>query len=71
MKRWIANGLSSVVALVVGLATMFVSLRYLKEPEGGLDWAVLVLSGLTTGTIAFFMTWGHFQDEPGTEGEGR
>ena len=67
MKRWIANGVSTLVALVVGVVTMFVSLRYLKEPEGALDWTVLILSGMTTGTIAFFMTWGHFQDEPGTE----
>jgi hypothetical protein len=25
---------------------------------------VLVFSGATTGTIAFFTTWGHFQTDP-------
>ena len=79
MKRWIGNILASLIAVVVGGMTIMVSLRYLKEPEAGLwqtltdpshnggavrDWVVLVLSGLTTATIAFFVVWGHFQDDP-------
>ncbi|MCL2646681.1 MAG: hypothetical protein FWD61_06710 [Phycisphaerales bacterium] len=64
MKRLIANTVSSAIALIAGAATVLVSLKYLKEPEGATDWIVLILSGLTTGTIAFFITWGHFQDEP-------
>jgi hypothetical protein len=67
MKRWIANTMSTVIALIVGVLTIFVSRRYLKEPDTFTDWAVLILSGLTTGTIAFFMTWGHFQEEPEPE----
>ena len=50
---------------------MWASVRYLKEPDGETDWIVLLLSGATTGTLTFFLVWGHFQDDPVVEtGEG-
>ena len=64
MKRLIGNSLASAAALVVGLGTMWASATKLKEPDGPLDWTVLVLSGITTGTLVFFVVWGHFQSEP-------
>jgi hypothetical protein len=67
-KRVIGNVLATTVALAVGLATVWVSIRYLKQPETFLDWTVDALSGVTTGTLAFFITWGHFQDDPAREG---
>ena len=64
MKRPVVNLFSSAVALAVGLLTIWVSVRYVKPPADSIDWLVLILSGLTTATIAFFMTWGHFQSDP-------
>ena len=63
-KRTIGNISASVMAVLVALATMYLSRRYLKQPQIPLDWAALVFSGLTTGLIAFFVVWGHFQDDP-------
>jgi len=64
MKHMIANIISSAIALAAGTVTILASLKYLKEPDGAVDWIILILSGLTAGTIAFFITWGHFQGEP-------
>jgi hypothetical protein len=64
MRRWIGNSVASAAGLVVGLGTMWVSKMYLRDPEGWLDWTVLVLTGITAGVLAFFVTWGHFQEEP-------
>ena len=68
MKRLVANVTSTAMALGVGCATIWVSMSYLKQPEDTIDWVVLILSGVTTGIIAFFMTWGHFQEDPKPEG---
>jgi len=67
MKRMVGNVVSVGVALVAGTVTVVASLKYLKQPESGFDWVILMLSGLTTGTIAFFIAWGHFQGEPQAE----
>ncbi|MCL2641057.1 MAG: hypothetical protein FWD53_09460 [Phycisphaerales bacterium] len=67
MKRMVCHVVSTAVAVVAGAVTVGASLKYLKQPESGFDWFVLVLSGLTTGTIAFFITWGHFQGDPEAE----
>jgi hypothetical protein len=64
VKRWIGNILAMAVALLVGVMTIFASMRYLKIPQIPLDWIVLVCSALTTAVIAFFVTWGHFQADP-------
>jgi hypothetical protein len=64
MKRLIGNCLATFLAAAVGIATLWVSMHFLKQPEGFLDWTVVILSGITTGTLAFFVTWGHFQDDP-------
>jgi hypothetical protein len=50
--------------LVVALATAYISFTYLKQPQIPLDWAALVFSALTTGLVAFFVVWGHFQKDP-------
>jgi hypothetical protein len=68
LKHLVGNILSTVIGVVVGLFTVWASWKYLKPPEGALDWAVLMVSGLTTGVIAFFVTWGHFQEEPVNQG---
>ena len=70
MKRLVGNVVATVCALLVGVLTIYASLRYLKEPQTGwtwvalLDWSVLIFSGVTTGTITFITVWGHFQKEP-------
>jgi hypothetical protein len=64
MKRWIGNILATLMAILVGLATIWASQRYLKVPQNSLDWLVVICSGLTTGVIAFVVTWGHFQSDP-------
>ena len=63
-KRTIGNTLATVAAVVVALATMYLSNTYLKQPQIALDWVTLVFSGLTTGLITFFVVWGHFQSDP-------
>ena len=68
-KRWVGNTVAGAVAVVVGLVTVWASKHYLKNPEEFLDRAALVASGLTTGILAFFVTWGHFQEESGLDGE--
>jgi hypothetical protein len=59
---------STLLAILAGLlaaaATMYISYTSLKVPQIPLDWAALVFSGLTTGLIAFFIVWGHFQKSP-------
>ena len=52
------------VAFVVAVATVFLSYYRLKVPQIPLDWVALVFSGLTTGCLAFFIVWGHFQKDP-------
>jgi hypothetical protein len=64
VKRWIGNILATIVSILVGIVTIFASIRYLKSPQNSLDWGVLLCSGLTTGIIAFLVTWGHFQSDP-------
>lgn len=66
-KRLIGNIIASVFALAAGAVTMYVSMSFLKRPEDLLDWTVLILSGVTTGTIVFFVTWGHFQSDPAAQ----
>jgi hypothetical protein len=57
-----------VAGLIVAAATVYVSYTMLKVPQVGLDWAALVFAGLTTGLIAFFIVWGHFQKDPTPDG---
>jgi len=63
-KRTLGNALAIIAAVLVALATMYLSNKYLKEPQIPLDWAALIFSGLTTGLITFFVVWGHFQKDP-------
>ena len=67
MSRMVGNIVSTVIAVVVGAVTMWGSYHFLKLPEDGIDWMILLLAGLTTGTVAFFISWGHFQGEPQAE----
>ena len=60
--RGIIPGL--IAGLLTALGTMYLSYHHLKQPQISLDWAALVLSGLTTGIIIFFIVWGHFQKDP-------
>jgi hypothetical protein len=63
-RRSIANTFALATAAGVGLLTMYVSYTRLKIPQIPLDWAALLLSGLTTAILAFFIVWGHFQTDP-------
>ena len=63
-KRTLGNSIATVAAVVAALATMYLSDKYLKQPQIALDWAALIFSGLTTGLITFFIVWGHFQKDP-------
>lgn len=63
-RHLLGNVLASVLGIAVGLLTIYISYTRLKEPQILLDWLALVFSGLTTGAITFFITWGHFQDDP-------
>jgi hypothetical protein len=63
-KRTLGNTIATIAASLVGIATMYLSERYLKQPQIPLDWAALAFSGLTTGLITFFVVWGHFQKDP-------
>lgn len=56
--------ISLALALGVALVTVYISYTKLKEPQILLDWFALVFSGLTTGAITFFVSWGHFQKDP-------
>lgn len=73
MKPLIGNILATVIAILVGAGAVYASLKYLKEPATGmnwaafLDWAVLIFSGLIAGIIAFITVWGHFQKDPNPE----
>ena len=55
---------SLVAGLLMCLATMYLSYHHLKQPQILFDWAALIFSGLVTGSITFFVVWGHFQDDP-------
>src|SRR4051812_15795467 len=50
--------------ILAGALAIYVSYAHLKQPQNSLDWAALIVSGLTVGIIAFFIVWGHFQDDP-------
>jgi hypothetical protein len=50
-----------IAGVVVAAATIYLSYNRLKVPQIPLDWAALILSGVTTGIIAFFVVWGHLQ----------
>jgi hypothetical protein len=63
-KRWTGHILGGIAGLAVAAATMYLSHTKLKPPQIDLDWAALILSGLTTGIFAFFIVWGHFQKDP-------
>ena len=52
------------VGAIVAGGTGYLSYAKLKQPDGWLDWLALIFSGLTTGIIAFFLVWGHFQKDP-------
>ena len=67
MSSKFGNILASIASIVVGLLTIYVTIKYLSEPQGPMDWAVLLLSGATTGIITFIMVWGHFQSDPKTD----
>lgn len=54
----------AIAGALMASATMYLSYTKLKQPQNSLDWAALILSGLTTGIIAFVVTWGHFQEDP-------
>jgi hypothetical protein len=60
-KRLFGNILASVLAILAGLAVMFISVRFLRHPESLLDWAVMVFAGLVSGIFVFFVIWGHFK----------
>ena len=62
-KRTVGNTLATLAAVLTALAAMYLSNKYLKQPQIPLDWVTLVFSGLTTGLIAFFIVWGHFQSD--------
>jgi hypothetical protein len=64
-KRPIATLFSAVFALLVCAGTMYLSYAKLKQPQILIDWLALVFCGLTTGIIAFFVVWGHFQKDRG------
>jgi hypothetical protein len=52
-----------IAGVIVGTATIYLSYTRLKVPQIPLDWVALILSGLTTGIISFFVVWGHFQKD--------
>ena len=63
-KSTFANIFSLAFALVAALGSVYISYTKLKEPQILLDWLALIFSGLTVGVIAFFLCWGHFQEDP-------
>lgn len=63
-KSLIGNVLAIGAGVVVGAGTMYISYTRLKQPEFLIDQLALVFTGLTTGIIAFFVVWGHFQKDP-------
>ncbi len=64
MKRLIGNIFATLIGLAAGYVTIYFSLRYLREPQSTFDWVTLIASGMITGVIGFFVTWGHFQEDP-------
>lgn len=66
-KRPLATFFATAIALLVCAGTMYLSYAKLKQPQILIDWLALVFCGLTTGIIAFFVVWGHFQKDPGTQ----
>ncbi|HVT81722.1 MAG TPA: hypothetical protein VHM90_13845 [Phycisphaerae bacterium] len=65
-KPRLANLFAFAVGLLVCLGTMYLSYTKLKQPQILIDWLALIFCGLTTGIIAFFVVWGHFQKSPNT-----
>jgi protein-S-isoprenylcysteine O-methyltransferase Ste14 len=63
-RRIIGNTISSVLALLAGVATLFLSVHYLAPPRSAMDWAVQLSGAATCGIIIFFLVWGHFQKTP-------
>jgi hypothetical protein len=69
IARGVIPGL--IAGLLTAAGTMYLSYKHLKQPQIPLDWAALILSGLTTGIILFFIIWGHFQKEPVPQQDGK
>ena len=64
-QRGVIPGLAA--GALAGALAIYVSYAHLKQPQNSLDWAALIVSGLTVGIIAFFIIWGHFQSDPEPE----
>ena len=63
-RRIIGNVVSSALALLTAVATLYLSIHYLAKPNGWIDWMVQLSGAATTAIIIFFLTWGHFQKPP-------
>jgi multisubunit Na+/H+ antiporter MnhB subunit len=63
-KPRFANIFAGLVGVLVGAGAMYLSYTKLKQPQILIDWLALTFCGLTTGIIAFFVVWGHFQRDP-------
>lgn len=63
-RRMIGNVLSSALALLTAIATLYLSVHYLAKPNGWIDWMVQLSGAATTAIIIFFLVWGHFQKTP-------
>ena len=62
-KRIIGNTVATLLAIGTGFFAMWAS-EIMKRPELPIDWVVLILLGITAGTLVFFIAWGHFQNVP-------
>ena len=65
--RFVGNLFATFMAVLTGVAVMYISVKYLREPQIPLDWAVMVFSGIITGIFMFFIIWGHFQSPKPTD----
>jgi ABC-type Fe3+-siderophore transport system permease subunit len=63
-RRIIGNVVSTALALLTAVATLYLSIHYLAKPHGWIDWMVQLSGAATTAIIIFFLTWGHFQKTP-------
>ena len=63
-RRIFGNVLSSAMALLTAIATLYLSVHYLAKPNGWIDWMVQLSGAATTAIIIFFLVWGHFQKTP-------
>ncbi len=63
-KSRFATPFALAIGTLVGAGTMYLSYTKLKQPQILIDWLALIFCGLTTGIIAFFVVWGHFQKDP-------